>query len=315
VGRVVVTRRLPDGGVDPLLAAGHEVVANEADVPLTKAELCAAAAASDGLVCLLTDRVDDDVLAAGAGRLRVVANVAVGYDNVDVAAAAARGVAVANTPGVLDETTADLAFLLILAASRLAGSAERDLRGGRWPGWGINQYLGQDVHGATLGLVGYGRIGAAVARRASGFGMQVLHHTRRDTGQPGYVPDLDRMLGDCDVVSLHVPLTDETRHLLDARRLALLPRHAVVVNTARGPVVDEEALAAALERGELFAAGLDVYEREPAIHPRLLAAPNTVLLPHIGSASHATRTRMARLACDAVVAVLAGDRPANLVTA
>jgi glyoxylate reductase len=314
LARVVVTRRLPEGGLDPLLAAGHDVATNDDDRPLTHAQLCAATADADGMVCLLTDRVDREVLAAGAGRLRVVATVAVGYDNVDVVAAAEFGVAVCNTPGVLDETTADLAFLLVLAACRLAGDAARDLRAGRWSGWGVNDYLGRDVHGATLGLVGYGRIGQAVARRAHGFGMSVLHHTRRDTGQPGYVADLDRLLEASDVVSLHVPLTDATHHLLDARRLARLRPTAVLVNTARGPVVDEEALAAALDRGELFAAGLDVYEREPAVHPRLLAAPRTVLLPHIGSASQATRTRMARVAGDGVVAVLAGQRPANLVT-
>ena len=314
MARVVVTRRLPEGGLDPLFAAGHDVVANDDDVPLSHAELCATAAEADGIVALLTDRIDRDVLTAGRDRLRVVATVAVGYDNIDVAAASELGIAVCNTPGALDETTADLAFLLILAAARLASEAERDLRAGQWPGWGINQYLGQDVHGATLGIVGYGRIGQAVARRATGFGMQVLHHAQRDTGLPGYVADLDRLLGECDFVSLHVPLTDDTRHLLDIRRLALLRRTAVLVNTARGPVVDEEALAAALERGELFAAGVDVYEREPEIHPRLLAAPRVVLLPHIGSASRATRTRMARIASQGVVDVLAGRRPANLVT-
>ena len=314
MARVVVTRRLPDGGLDPLHAAGHDVETNEADEPRSAEQLRAAAASADGIVCLLTDRIDADVLAAGAGRLRVVANVAVGFDNIDVAAAARAGVAVCNTPGVLDETVADLAFLLILAASRLAGDAAVDLRDGRWPGWGILQYLGRDVHGATLGLVGYGRIAQAVARRASGFGMQLLHHARHDTGKPGYVADLDRLLAESDIVSLHVPLTPDTSHLLDARRLALLRPTAVLVNTARGPVVDEEALAVALERGELFAAGLDVFEREPSVHPRLLAAPRAVLLPHIGSASQATRTQMARTACDGVVAVLAGERPPNLVT-
>jgi len=311
---VVVTRRLPDGGVDPLLAAGHDVETNDGDEPRSADELRAAAARADGIVCLLTDRIDADVLAAGAGRLRVVANVAVGFDNIDVAAAGQAGVAICNTPGVLDETVADLAFLLILAASRLAGDAAVDLRDGRWPGWGILQYLGRDVHGATLGLVGYGRIAQAVARRASGFGMQLLHHARHDTGKPGYVADLDRLLAESDIVSLHVPMTPDTSHLLDARRLALLRPTAVLVNTARGSVVDEEALAVALERGELFAAGLDVFEREPSVHPRLLAAPRAVLLPHIGSASQATRTQMARTACDGVVAVLAGERPPNLVT-
>jgi len=313
VARVLVTRRLPDGGIDPLVAAGHDVVARDDDRPLSPDELRDAVRAVDAVVCLLTDRIDAAVIRAGSPRLRVVANVAVGFDNVDVAAAHGAGVAVCNTPGVLDETTADLAFLLILAASRLASEAEADLRDGRWLGWGINQYLGRDVHGATLGLVGYGRIGSAVARRAAGFDMRVLHHTRTDTGLPGWRADLDQMLGESDVVSLHVPLSDATRHLIDARRLALLRPTAVLVNTSRGPIVDEEALAAALEDGRLFAAGLDVFEREPEVHPRLLAAPRTVLLPHIGSASVATRTRMARLACEGAVAVLAGEQPANLV--
>lgn len=313
MARVLVTRRLPDGGIEPLAAAGHEIVARDDDAPFSHADLCEAVHDIDGVVCLLTDPIDAGVLEAGAPRLRVVANVAVGYDNVDVAAATAAGISVCNTPGVLDETTADLAFLLILAASRLASDAESDLRNGRWFGWGINHYLGRDVHGATLGVVGYGRIGTAVARRAAGFGMQVLHHTRHDTGAPGWRADVDDLLRESDIVSLHVPLSTATRHLIDDRRLRLLRSDAVIVNTARGPVIDEEALAAALEEGRIFAAGLDVYEREPQVHPRLLAAPRTVLLPHVGSASHATRTRMAQLACEGVVAVLAGDRPPNLV--
>jgi len=314
VARVLVTRRLPDGGIDPLIAAGHEVVTRDDDRPFTHDELVEAAAEVDAIVCLLTDPIDAAVLDAGAPRLKVVANVAVGYDNVDVRAAAAAGVAVCNTPGVLDETTADLAFLLILAAARLASHAEAELRSGRWKGWDINQFLGQDVHGATLGLVGFGRIGRAVGRRADGFGMEVLHHTRHDTGVPGWRTDLDALLADSDIVSLHVPLGDATRHLIDDRRLRLMRPTAVLVNTARGPVVEEEALAVALEEGRLFAAGLDVYEREPEVHPRLLAAPRTVLLPHLGSASVATRTRMAQLACEGAVAVLAGERPPNLVT-
>lgn len=313
MARIFVTRRLPEGGLDPL--ADHDVVGPPADdVPLDEAALCRAAAESDAIVCLLTDRITEAVLEAGRDRLRVVANVAAGFDNVDVRAAQARGIAVCNTPGVLDETTADLAFLLILAASRLAATAEADLRSGRWKGWGINQYLGRDVHGATLGLVGYGRIARAVARRAAGFGLTLLHHARRPTGEPGYVDELDDLLPRVDVLSLHVPGGPETHHLLDARRLALLRPTAVVVNTARGTVVDEAALAGALTRGELFAAGLDVYEREPRVHPKLLAAPRTVLLPHVGSASAATRTRMARMAAEDVRAVLAGDTPDHLVT-
>ncbi|MBM3676070.1 MAG: D-glycerate dehydrogenase [Actinobacteria bacterium] len=314
MARVTVTRRLPDGGLDSLRVAGHELVENARDHPFDAAQLADAARTSDALVCLLTDRIDRAVLEAGAGHLRVVANVAVGYDNVDVRAATDLGIAVCNTPGVLDETTADLAFLLILAAARLAHDAEADLRAGRWAGWGILQYLGQDVHGATLGLVGYGRIGKAVARRATGFGMNVAHHTRHDTGLPGWVPELDRLLAESDIVSLHVPLTHESRHLIGTAELARMKQSGVLVNTSRGPVIDEEALAAALEAGTIFAAGLDVFEHEPEVHPRLLAAPRAVLLPHVGSASIATRTRMAQVASEGARAVLAGETPPNLVT-
>jgi glyoxylate reductase len=195
----------------------------------------------------------------------------------------------------------------------LASEAEHELRAGAWSGWGLNQYLGVDVHGATLGCVGFGRIGQAVARRATGFGMQVVHHTRTPTGLPGYREDLDALLAECDFVSLHVPGGSGTHHLVDARRLALMSPTSVLVNTARGTVVDEEALADALHAGRLFAAGIDVYEREPAVHPRLLRAPRTVLLPHIGSASRATRTRMAVMATTAAATVLSGGRPDHVV--
>ncbi len=312
--RVLVTRQLPSGGLDPLADAGHEVVQRDDDTPFAPDELAAAAAEVDGMVCVLTDRIDARLLRAAAPRLKVVAGVAVGYDNIDVATAAELGVAVCNTPGVLDETTADLAFLLILAAARRSTDAEADLRGGRWTGFRMNNFLGTDVHGRTLGIVGFGRIGQAVARRAAGFGMEVLHHTRHDTGRAGWIADLDDLLRASDVVSLHVPLNDESVHLIDARRLALMPSHAVLVNTARGPVVDEEALAVALEAGVIFGAGIDVFEHEPEVHPRLLAAPHAVLLPHIGSATEQTRREMTRLACRGVVAVLAGERPPNLVS-
>jgi glyoxylate reductase len=311
MAKILVTRHLPEGGLDPL--QGHELVQRRDDTPYSHEELVAAVAGVDAIVSLLTDTIDAEVIDA-APRLRAIGNVAVGYDNVDVKAAARRGVAVCNTPGVLDETTADLAFGLIIAASRLFGEAERDLRAGRWHGWSITQYLGQDVHGATLGVVGFGRIGRAVARRGAGFGMRVLHHARHDTGEAGYVADLDELLAEADVVSLHVPLSPATRHLIGRRELALMKPTAVLVNTARGPVVDEPALAEALEGGEIFAAGLDVFEEEPRVHPRLLEAPRVVLLPHVGSGSRQTRTRMARLAAEGVRAVLAGERPANLVT-
>lgn len=300
---VLVTRHLPAGALDPL--STHEVRVRTDDFPYSHSELVQAVADVDGIVCVLTDCVDAEVFAA-APRLRIVGNVAVGLDNVDMVAAGAADVRVVNTPGILDETTADLAFALILAASRRCSEAERDLRAGRWRGWGLLDHLGRDVHGATLGLVGYGRIAHAVARRASGFDMTVLHWSRRDTGEPGYVDSLDDLLVRSDVVSLHVPLTESTRHLIGARELALLGPDSVLVNTARGAVVDEAALADALERGLIFAAGVDVYSDEPRVLPALLHAPHLVLLPHIGSASLATRRRMALTVTSAMAKALAG---------
>jgi len=314
VPRVLVTRHLTPGGLDPLHAAGHTVVQREADEQYTHTELVALASDVEAILCLLTDRITAEVIQAGAaGTLRVVGNAAVGFDNIDVTSARSCGVAVCNTPGVLDQSTADVAFLLMLSASRLASDAERDLREGRWAGWGFLDHLGRDIHGSVLGLVGYGRIGREVARRAEGFGMEVLHHTRTNSGYPGYVAELDDLLATADVVSLHVPLTEATRHLIGARELGLMKTTAVLVNTARGPVVDQDALVDALESGTIFSAGLDVYDGEPDVSERLLAAPRTVLLPHIGSATTATRTRMARLAAQGICDVLSGRRPPNLV--
>jgi glyoxylate reductase len=309
--RVFVTRHLPDGGLDPLADGTVDVLVRPDDEQLPPEGLARAAAEHDALVCLITDRIDDAVLAAGrdGGRLKVVANVAVGFDNVDVAAATAAGILVTNTPGVLTDTTADIAWSLILAASRRTSEAERALRAGDWKEFRFDGWLGHDVTGATLGVVGYGRIGRAVAARAAGFAMEVLHHSRRDTGESGFVASLDELLARSDIVSLHAPLTPETRHLIGAAELARMKPTAVLVNTARGPMVDEGALADALEAGRLFAAGLDVYVGEPTVNPRLLAAPRTVLYPHVGSASVATRLRMARMAAGNVADVLAG-RPA-----
>ena len=242
-----------------------------------------------------------------------MANAAVGYDNIDVSSAHALGITVCNTPGVLDDTTADLAFLLILAATRLATDSERDLREGRWKGWGFGTHLARDVHGATLGLVGFGRIARAVARRADGFNMGIIHTTRHDTGVTGFVPTLDELLERSDIVSLHVPLSESTRHMIGAAELARMKPTAVLINTARGPVVDENALVDALENGTIYSAGLDVFDGEPNVNPRLLSAPRATLLPHIGSATIATRTHMARLACQGVCDVLAGRRPPNAV--
>ncbi|MGE0308462.1 MAG: 2-hydroxyacid dehydrogenase [Acidimicrobiia bacterium] len=316
MGTVVVTCELPDGSDTALRDAGHVVtgLGLRPGQPDHAQVLRTAVPGADALVSVLWNTIDRDLLAAAGPQLKVVANVAVGYDNIDLAAAADHDVVVCNTPGVLDEATADTAMLLILAAARRASAAELELRSGRWAGWELTGFLGQDLNGRTLGLVGFGRIGRSVGRRARAFGMTVLHHTRRPSGEPGWVSDLDTLLAESDVVSLHLPLTPETRQLIDGRRLALMKPHATLVNTARGPIVDEEALASALERGALFAAGLDVFATEPDVNERLLAAPNATLLPHIGSATIGARKAMAEMACRGVVDVLAGRMPANVVT-
>ncbi len=236
--------------------------------------------------------------------LRAIAVAGAGTDAIDLEAARARGIEVLSAGEALVETTADLAFALILAAARMTAHTEAELRAGRWRGWGFMETFGRDVSGATLGLVGYGAIGRAVARRASGFSMEVLHHTRTPTGEPGWREELDSLLADSDLVSLHVPLSDSTRGLIDARRIDLIGPSGVLVNTARGAVVDELALAAALAEGRLLAAGLDVYAREPRVAPELLAAPRAVLLPHIGSATERTRRAMLRLAAERLAAFL-----------
>ena len=259
---------------------------------------------ADALVCLLLDRVDARVLAR-APRLRVIANCAVGVDNIDLAAAAQAGIVVTNTPDVLTEATAELAIALLFAAARRLGEGERLVRGGDWPGWRPDQLLGMQLAGKTLGIIGPGRIGQAVARRAAALGMRVI---AARAGEP-----LDPIFAAADAISLHCPLTPATRHLVDARRLALMRPGGILVNTARGGCVDEEALAAALASGHLAGAGLDVYADEPAIHPRLLASPRAVLAPHLGSATTEARTQMAQLCADAVIAVLTGRRPANVV--
>jgi glyoxylate reductase len=259
---------------------------------------------AEALLCPPTTAVSAAAIAA-MPRLRVIAVAGAGTDAVDLTAAAARSIAVLSAGEALVETTADLAFALILSAARMTAEAEATLRAGRWEGWGFLETFGRDVHGATLGLVGYGRIARAVARRAVGFEMTVLHHARTPSGEPGYLAELDALLEQSEIVSLHVPLSESTRGLIDARRIALIGSQGVLVNTARGAVVDEYALAGALERGELLAAGLDVYEHEPLLKPELFGAPRTVLLPHIGSATGATRRAMLALAAERVAAFLA----------
>lgn len=277
---------------------------------------------ADALVSLLLDRIDEALLER-APNLRVVANCAVGLDNIDLGAATAAGIAVCNTPDVLTEATAELAFALMLAAARRVGEGERLVRAGAWTGWALDQLLGVGLTGKTLGIVGFGRIGQAMARRATSFGMRVVHADTRDdgaaAGQRGSRDGtaqrvtVDELFALADVVSLHCPLTPSTAGLVDARRLARMKPTGILVNTSRGGCVDEAALAEALRAGRLFAAGLDVYAAEPAIHPGLLASERVVLAPHIGSATTETRTQMAQLCADAVIAVLSGQRPTNLV--
>jgi len=272
----------------------------------------------DAWVTFVTDRVDAARLAT-APRLKIVANVAVGVDNIDLDACRARGVIVSNTPGVLTEATADIAFGLLLAACRRIAEGDRLVRANEWTGWSPSLLVGAPVHGATLGIVGFGRIGQAVARRARGFGMPVLytqrsrlaHDLERSLGA-AYAA-LDDLLARSDIVSLHCPLTPETRGLLSAERLSRMKRGSVLVNTSRGPVVDESALAVALEKGPLAAAGLDVYEDEPRVNARLRKQPNVVLTPHIASADRPTREAMARMAVDNALAVLEGKAPLNPV--
>ncbi len=312
MARILITQQLVDGGLDPLEGHNHVVVAREATTPIDRTELLELAPSLDGIVCLLSDTIDDAVFAA-APNLKVVANVAVGVDNIDRRAAARHGVVIVNTPGVLDASTADVAILLMLAARRRASDAEADLRAGRWVGWGLSDHLGLDLSGATLGLVGYGRIARKVATRALAFDMTVLHHTRTPTGEPGWTASLLELAAASDILSVHVPLSAETRHLVDVDVLAAMKPSAVLINTARGPVVDEEALAEALGNGRLWGAGLDVYDGEPTVNPRLLAAPGATLLPHVGSATVDTRRAMCRLAVRGALDVLEGFTPENIV--
>ncbi len=309
--KVLVTREIPAAGLRPLEDYDLTVLS---EAPPARDELLKAAEGSAGVLSNVTEKMDAEFMDAAGDGLRVIANMAVGYDNVDVEAAEERGIVVTNTPGVLDETTADTAFMLLLAAARRLGESERILRAGDWHWWGPKLFVGVDVWGKTLGIVGMGRIGQAVARRGRGFGMEILYHNRSrnedaERELDARYAELGELLETADFVSVHTPLTDETRHLIGAEELGKMKPTAVLVNTSRGPVVDEGALADALAEGRIFAAGLDVYEEEPKVHPKLLERENAVLAPHIGSGSRETRDRMAVLAAENIVAVLAGEGP------
>jgi glyoxylate reductase len=315
--KVFVTRQLPGNPLPPLEAAAEVFVWTE-ESPPSHEEIVRRAADADALLTMLVDRIDVEVLDAGC-KLRVVADMAVGYDNVDVSAATVRGILVTNTPGVLTETTADMAFTLLMAAARREAEGDRLVRTGGWKTWHPSFMLGRDVHGATLGIVGLGQIGLAVARRARGFGMRVLYHDVARKAQAESelgleFAGLEQLLKESDFVTLHVFLSPQTRHLIGERELALMKATAILVNTARGPVVDQKALYQALKDGRIAAAGLDVTEEEP-IPPDdpLLTLDNVTITPHVGSATVATREKMAAMAVENVLAVLRGEQPPNCV--
>ena len=310
---ILISRMLPDE-VITFARTRADVDLHTGDQPLSKAELKARLRSRRGLVCLITDSIDAEVLAASP-ELKVVSNVAVGYNNIDVAAASKAGVVVTNTPDVLTETTADFAWTLLMATARRLVEGDRYVREGKFQQWEYMLLLGGDVHGKTLGVVGFGRIGRAVARRALGFGMRVLYQDAAPA--PPAVEaelratrvDLPTLLRDSDFVTLHTPLLPETRHLINAQSLRTMKKTAYLINAARGPVVDEAALVQALKEGGIAGAGLDVFEEEPKVHPGLIGLSNVVLAPHIASASHATRVEMAHLAVTNCLAVLEGTPP------
>ena len=316
--RAFVTHPIPESGLSVLEAAGVDCEVSGRRRPLSADELIEGLRDREGLLCLLIDRVDAHVIES-CPRLRGIANCAAGFDNIDVGAAKRRGIPVSNVPGVLTETTADLAWALILAVARRVVEADRFTRAGGFRGWEMDLLPGTDVHGKTLGIIGAGRIGAAVAERSVGFRMRLIYCSRRrneriekDLG--GERVDLEPLLRHSDFVSLHVPLTPQTHHLIGERELGLMKRGAVLVNTSRGAVVDEKALVRALRERRIAGAGLDVYEDEPRLAAGLAELPNTVLLPHIGSASRETRALMAERAARNLVAMLRGERPPDLVS-
>jgi glyoxylate reductase len=307
-----VTNRLPEPALELLREAG-ELRIDERTEAVPRADLLDLVSGADALLTLLHDRVDEELLEAAGPQLRCVANVAVGYDNVDVEAAERRGIVVTNTPGVLDDATADLTMALLLAATRRVAEGDRLIRAGQPWTWGMSFMLGSSLRGKLLGIVGLGGIGRRVAERARAFGMEIAYHSRRPA--PAEVEaelaaerlSLEELLARADVVSLHCPLTPETRHLIGAPQLEAMKPSAVLVNAARGPVVDERALAEALASGQIAAAGLDVYEHEPQVKPALLGLENVVLSPHLGSATVETRTAMAELAARNAISVLRGE--------
>ena len=310
---VLVTRKLPSAVIHKL-EANCEVDLYIGGAAISREELLQRVAGKHAIVCLLTDTIDAAVLDAAGPQLKIVANVAVGYNNIDVAACRARGIAVTNTPDVLTNACADFTWGLILAITRRLGESERVVRAGAWGGWALDYMLGMELRGKQLGLVGVGRIGRAVADKAPAFGMKVAYTARNAADIPDALQmPLDRLLATSDIVSLHCPMTPDTRHLIDQKALTKMKRTAYLINTSRGPVVDEAALAWALKERLIAGAALDVYEKEPEIHPGLMSLENVLLIPHLASATTETRTAMADLAASNAIAVLNGHTPVTPV--
>lgn len=319
MARVAVTGKIPSGGLERLKAE-HEVTAWEKDDTISRAELLTMVAGADAIVSLLTEKIDDELLDAAGPQLKSVSNVAVGYNNIDVPACEKRGVQVTNTPGVLTEATADIAMSLILMATRRLGEGERVIRAqGPWQ-WGMFYMLGMGLQGRQLGIVGMGQIGIATARRAKAFGMNIAY-TRRSPLEDNVIKELDakymsmdELIESSDVLSLHCPYSPATHHLMSENQFARMKKTAFLINTARGPIVHEQALVDALKSGQIAGAGLDVFENEPAVNPGLLELDNAVLIPHLGSATVETRAAMADIAATNALAILAGAQAPNLVT-
>jgi len=317
--KVLVTREVFDETLE-YLGAHCQVESNQKDVPFEPAELARRLADKDGVMCCLTDRVDAALL-AGSPQLKVVANIAVGYNNIDLDACTARGVMATNTPGVLDDSTADLAWTLMLGAARRLTELERRVRNGEWTSWRLKQWLAVDVHHATLGIFGLGRIGQAIARRAAGFDMKVIYHNRNRVAPEmerrlnATYASRDELLRQADFVVLQLPYSPETHHMIGAAELKRMKPSAILINSTRGGVVDDAALIAALKAGTIRAAGLDVFENEPKLNPGFLELDNVVLSPHVGSSTEATRRAMAMTAAKNLVAALTGAKPPNLLNA
>lgn len=314
--KVLVTRYLPGDGIETLKRE-CDLLCKPPKEPMSRDQLLELIEEADGLICLLSEKIDKEVIDR-AKDLKVISNYAVGYNNIDVDYATKKGIIVTNTPDVLTEATADLAFALLLCASRRIVEGDSLVREGKFLGWAPDLLLGTEIYGKTIGIIGLGRIGEAVARRAKGFGMQVVYWSRNRKPQREDLlgleyKELEDLLADSDYISLNLSLTPETHHLIGDKEFALMKRDAILINTARGPVVDEEALVRALESGQIRAAGLDVYEKEPIVHPGLYNLQNVVLAPHIGSATDETRAKMAMMVAEDVISVLNGKRPPRAI--